>query len=186
MNMYRIVVAVLAVTLATTQAKAMEVDPAILRKEMLKAVASGDADRISWLRGGPSKATVYVHDDENTPLLHLAVRKGNSSVMKALVEDVEWEKVVVDDVQDWRGRTLLHIAALKGHEDVAAVLLDHGASPNAKDNSNETPLHQAAYEGHCNVVGLLLKKGTDIDAESIDSETALNQARHPRGSSAFA
>ena len=53
------------------------------------------------------------------------------------------------------GVALLHVAAAKGHADVAALLLAAGAQPAALDEGGMCALHYAASEGHLAVVSLL-------------------------------
>ena len=46
----------------------------------------------------------------------------------------------------WRnieGHTLLHLAAIQGHEDMAALLLRHGADLNKRDKEGRTALDRA-------------------------------------------
>ena len=57
-----------------------------------------------------------------------------------------------------RKRTALHIAAEKGHVDVAKVLIQNGADVNAVDQAKQTALHIRSSCGHVDVV------------ESVDSE----------------
>ncbi len=58
-------------------------------------------------------------------------------------------------------------AALGGHADAAAWLLDRGADPAARApfDHGATPLHWAAYRGHAGVVELLLRRGADRTLE---------------------
>jgi hypothetical protein len=46
------------------------------------------------------------------------------------------------------GRTGLHLASTKGHEEVAEILLEAGADPNAKDTLGTTPLQEAVKGSH--------------------------------------
>ena len=39
------------------------------------------------------------------------------------------------------------------------MLLEEGASVEARNTDNNTPLHLAVWHGHTSVVGLLLRKG---------------------------
>lgn len=64
-------------------------------------------------------------------------------------------------VVDQRGWTPLHRAAWWGHRDVAEVLVEHGANPNARSDKGVTPLHIAAYKGRKSVVEYLLDHGAD-------------------------
>ncbi|KAM4865140.1 protein phosphatase 1 regulatory subunit 16A [Thomomys bottae] len=72
------------------------------------------------------------------------------------------------------GATLLHIAAANGFSEVAALLLEHGASPSAKDQDGWEPLHAAAYWGQVHLVELLVAHGADLNGKSLLDETPLD------------
>jgi ankyrin repeat protein len=54
------------------------------------------------------------------------------------------------------------MAADKGHEDVAALLVANKAEIDAKDEGGQTPLHGASAEGHREVVELLLASHAEV------------------------
>jgi ankyrin len=58
-------------------------------------------------------------------------------------------------------QTALHIAARLGNVDNVALLLKHGASPDAVTKDLYTALHIAAKEGHEEVVLQLLEQGAN-------------------------
>jgi len=60
--------------------------------------------------------------------------------------------------------TPLHIAAFKDKPDVAEVLLDHGADPNARDKFGLTALHVAAMRGNMDLVRRLVEVGATAEA----------------------
>ena len=64
------------------------------------------------------------------------------------------------DFKDDQGETALHKAASGGHQDIAQLLLQKGASMKTKDRDHSTPLHLAAGHGHTSMVELLLDDGT--------------------------
>ncbi|MDH5386401.1 MAG: ankyrin repeat domain-containing protein [Candidatus Aminicenantes bacterium] len=57
------------------------------------------------------------------------------------------------------GRTLLHIAVLKGVRDIVSLLVNDGYDVNPTDNAGKTPLHYAAQYGHKKITELLLHNG---------------------------
>jgi ankyrin repeat protein len=57
--------------------------------------------------------------------------------------------------------------------DLAAELLDHGASVDARDRFGARPLSHAARFGHLPMVDLLLARGAPIDARNLAGATAL-------------
>jgi ankyrin repeat protein len=59
--------------------------------------------------------------------------------------------------------TPLHCAADAGNRDSAALLLDNGASVNARDSAGCTPLYVALLEGHEEAADLLLARGAKVD-----------------------
>jgi ankyrin repeat protein len=74
------------------------------------------------------------------------------------------------------GDTPMHAAAGKGHTEIVALLLEHGADANVRDQNGQAPLHDAASNGHFQVVRLLLAKGADVNAEMHDDLTPLHNA----------
>src|ERR687888_426808 len=75
------------------------------------------------------------------------------------------------------GFTPLHLAAFFGRSDAAAVLLEHGAPPNARAEGGATPLHSAAANGDRAIVELLLAHGADPSVRRDDGKTPAELAR---------
>lgn len=82
----------------------------------------------------------------------------------------------IDDVQNQKKHTLLHIAAGSGYAEAVKLLLDNNANINARDLFNGTPLHRTIQNGHVEVVKILIKRGADIEARSTTGNTPLNFA----------
>ncbi|KAK9440036.1 Ankyrin repeat-containing domain protein [Metarhizium brunneum] len=92
--------------------------------------------------------------------LHVAAYFGLRTSMIALLEGgYRYEA----DVKDSHGRTPLWLAAKEGHDKVAGLLLENGASPNPIDYYDRTPLWLAVKKGPEVVVRLLLGNGADAD-----------------------
>ena len=111
-------------------------------------------------------------DDKSTPLF-IACREGQAEAAKALIQggaDLDFERPVDHG-------TLLHAAADCGSEQVAAVLLDHGASVFKINNCGHSPLHVAAKRGFVKLVDLLIKYKADVtQTNKYHLETALHKA----------
>ena len=75
---------------------------------------------------------------------------------------------------------------MKGHKEVAELLIDKGADVNAKDEWGSTPLHYAALKGHKEVAELLIDKGADVHAKGDDGKTPIDFATHPDNPNAAA
>uniref|UniRef100_K3XXD7 Uncharacterized protein n=1 Tax=Setaria italica TaxID=4555 RepID=K3XXD7_SETIT len=71
----------------------------------------------------------------------------------------------------------LHLAAAKGHHEIAALLLENGADVNARNIYGQTALMQACRFGHWEVVQTLLVFRCNVSkADSLSSRTALHAA----------
>lgn len=94
--------------------------------------------------------------------LHDAVKSGDVAQAGGLLDGGS-----DPDEQDEFG-TSLHIAAVRGNEAMATLLLQRGADPNAaRTDDGFTPLHIAAEWGRLGVARLLLAHGADVNALGI-------------------
>jgi len=74
------------------------------------------------------------------------------------------------------GDTPLHAAAMKGHRDVAELLLTDKADVNAKNNDNVTALLFTAVFDHRDIAELLIANEADINAANKNGGTPLAAA----------
>jgi tankyrase len=110
-------------------------------------------------------------DEQGTPALMVALKKGYTIVAKILVEggaDV--------NTRDRLGLTPLLIACGKstyGFKAVAELLVERGAAINVRDSLGYTPLLLSLSGGTIGIAKLLIERGADVLACTRRGETAL-------------
>jgi ankyrin repeat protein len=118
--------------------------------------------------------------------LHLAAAAGDltraEEILRAHPERIDRRN---------KGRqTPLHVAASESQADMIALLLRHGADPNARldtiatGDGHWTALHLAATRGHVKSIEALLAGGADINAVTLAGETPLDVARRNKQANA--
>jgi ankyrin repeat protein len=102
----------------------------------------------------------------DTSTLIWASERGYLEIVQALLEREG------TDVNKGRsdGDTALHVAADKGHIEVARALLQAGANARKSNDQGQTPLHKASGEGHIEIVRALLEAGAGADVRKRDDE----------------
>ena len=75
------------------------------------------------------------------------------------------------------GDILLGTAALMGHTEIVALLLEHGADVNMRSKDDGTALHAAAFLGRVETVKLLLDNGADTTIRHKRGATAIDVAK---------
>jgi ankyrin repeat protein len=127
----------------------------------------------------------YTNRRDGRTLLHAAAFFNQSNTAALLLR--RGAKV---GISDQKGCTPLHLAASRGSEEVAVLLLKHHADPNARIDAppnawpppmmmsssltvfpGSTPLHLAALGAQTNVIELLLKSGAEVNAINLDGMT---------------
>ena len=135
-----------------------------------------DIDR-SWIE---PMSTTHPTQPEAVPLYYAAL-----SGLRSLVEHL----IAADslDVNERGGShtTPLHAASVKGHLDVATLLLENGADPNSRDDLGGVPLHKVSQGGQLvmvestfEIARLLVKSGADVSASDDEGWTPLHAAAH--------
>lgn len=83
------------------------------------------------------------------------------------------------DLLDWsnvQGRTALHLAAVKGNEDLVCMFCDLNADINLSDNQGNSPLHYASAWGHVSIVQLLIERGCNYNSRNNQGFVASDYA----------
>ena len=82
----------------------------------------------------------------------------------------------VDAVDDENGWTPLHLASMKGHVEVAELLIRKGAIVNDVSDWGGAPLHWASGGGYVEVATLLVDNGANVNAINSHGWTPLHKA----------
>jgi len=80
------------------------------------------------------------------------------------------------EATDGDGNTPLIIAAARGLEDIARVLLYAGVKIDSRNVYEEAPLHVAAFFGHTDVMRILIKRGAAVEVQDVSGFTPLHNA----------
>lgn len=120
-------------------------------------------------------ATINTKDSDVgfTPL-HVASERKHAEIVRYLIG----KGAVVDARNEWEQTPLWQAAWQTWHQDseVAEILLQNGADPNARDHRGLAPLHIAASKGHTPVVALLLRRGAEVNSRTAKGSTPLHKA----------
>jgi ankyrin repeat protein len=114
-------------------------------------------------------ADVNVRDTSGKTLLHLVAYRGHLEIARKLLR---LELDAEDDSVDDGGSTPLQCASDFGSlDEVARLLLEHGADVHVRDKSGNTPLHFTATCGHREVARKLLQLNTADDSRDDEGST---------------
>jgi hypothetical protein len=117
-----------------------------------------------------------------TPDIWTASAKGNlDAIKKQLAAGTDVNATFVSPGVPGSGATPLHLAVVSGQLGAAKLLIEKGASIEAKaaDEHQGTPLHWAAFVGRLDSVKFLLEKGAALNPKDKNGYTPLNSAMHP-------
>ena len=104
--------------------------------------------------------------------LYIASTHGYADVVVSLIDRGanlsarcrDWNR----DSEDRAWWTPLHAAIYHNHPDIARLLIEGGADPEARSGDDQTALYMASPRGHADVVRLLIDSGADLNAKSRD------------------
>lgn len=102
-----------------------------------------------------------VSDEDNATLLHQALLKENYPQ----VEELLLTRKINVEAKNIFGIRPLYMAALKNNVNIAKILLDQGADPNATSKGS-TALNMAAAQGNIEMLKLLLDRGATVASDN--------------------
>ncbi|MEF8788024.1 MAG: ankyrin repeat domain-containing protein, partial [Planctomycetota bacterium] len=142
--------------------------------------AEGDTSRLEegfrqYKNHGTFEGRVEKRNENGVTMLAAAACFGHAETTQMLLEEG-----ADPDLWDMHRRTPLHYAAIRGHPEVARLLLDAEARtdlPDIEETGYRTPLHYAAAEGHAEVVHHLLEADACTEVRDGDGKMPLDLAR---------
>ncbi|MDB2414337.1 ankyrin repeat domain-containing protein [Rickettsiales bacterium] len=109
-------------------------------------------------------------DLNNNTLLYKAVLKGNTRIVKILIENGADVNLICGKM--WE--TPLYIAVKKGNEEISTLLIENGANVNALNLYKESPLHWAAFFCQEEIALKLIDNGADVNIIDNSNSTPLD------------
>jgi ankyrin repeat protein len=111
------------------------------------------------------------------PPIAAATIVGDTATIKEIVEKNSFANTLdleqVCDVGEYRGKTLLILAAQFGRREIATLFMSRGAKSETIDSRGMTPLMHASYNGHVGVLDELLFANVVVDRVASCGYTAL-------------
>ena len=142
------------------------------KPDVFEASALGDLDTVRKLVGG-DRALVNAFAADGFYPLGLAAFFGHREIVEFLLKNGADVKTAARNAQKV---TALHGAVARRDVEIAKMLLEAGADPNARQERGFVPLHDAAANGNAALVELLLQHGGRADTKTDDGKTAGNMA----------
>jgi ankyrin repeat protein len=100
-------------------------------------------------------ADINERDNENRTALHLAAYEGKFKAVESLLRHGAHKEIV----EKTNGMTALHLAVVKGAEDVVRIFIENNANINAQSKDGVTPLLIARHEKKTAIANLLEENG---------------------------
>jgi ankyrin repeat protein len=140
--------------------------------DVFEASALGDLETVRNLVGDDRELVNAFAADGFYPL-GLAAFFGHRAIVEFLLSNGADLKTAARNPQKV---TALHAAVARRDLEIAKMLVEAGADPNARQEQGFAPLHDAAANGNAPLVELLLTHGALADAKTDDGKTPADMA----------
>jgi ankyrin repeat protein len=138
-----------------------------------EAAALGEADRVrAMLQADRTRVSEFSSD--GYALLGFGTFFGHPEIDRLVLE---YGPDVNAQARNAQRVGAVHAAAAVCDHAFLRLLLERGADPNARQQSEYTPLHTAAARGDMEMARLLLAHGADRDARGSDGKSVADVAR---------
>lgn len=150
-------------------AELVKADPSLA---IFAAAIQGDTAQLETLLAANRSLVSAVSSDGWTPL-HLSSFFGKLEAARLLLN--KGAQINAQSTNEMHNMPL-HAAAAGRHSDIIKLLLDHGATANARQHGGWTPLHAAAQNGDLETARILIDSGADVQSRADNNQTALDLA----------
>lgn len=106
--------------------------------------------------------------------LHMAALLNKFSAAKLIVDSPRLTSI--NAKEHAHGNTPLHCAVMAEANDIAQLLLEHGADVNCENKIKNSPLLIATMNGLCALQATLIRFGADVNAKNLEGMTSLLNA----------
>lgn len=134
------------------------------------AVRAGDPDSVHYLQSHGS--AINVLDNHKNSVIHYLADAYNEAIFKEILEAPSLSETDLDALNE-EGFSALHLAVRRLKLSLIEMLLEAGASVNAKDHAGRSALFHAVNMNDVEIVQFLLGKGADPSLEVESGETPL-------------
>jgi cytohesin len=144
--------------------------------DVFAAIACDDAAELARILQADPKAGEQKNSTGHRAL-HYAVAMDRIEMVKSFLDKgCDPDVRSAEKNSGLEGETALLSAAFWGRPEIAAMLIEHGASVNAKAKGDVTPLHEAARMRQVEIIEQLLQHGANVNAKDSEGQTPLDWA----------
>jgi ankyrin repeat protein len=141
--------------------------------DQFEAAALGDTRQLSAVLG-EAGVDVERRSDDGFTALHFAAYFGTSDAAAVLIDaGADPSSVAANDMRVQP----LHSAAASRSTSTCRLLLEAGASPDARQAGSYTPLHEAALHADVELIELLLRHDASAGVRNDEGQTPADLAR---------
>lgn len=130
---------------------------------LMKCIKVAKTKSALWLI--ENRADITLQNNNHKTALYLAIEKRNREIIKKILDMNEIDL----ESRDMDGRTLLQNIVVDGHNEMAKVLIKHGANVNNIDNKNRNLVYDALSYGDHSFIQYILKLD-NLDLNYIDED----------------
>lgn len=125
----------------------------------------------------PAKETIETNTQQG--VMYQAVLDGDVDKVKELLRNKAINiNAPVNEPEDHKGLTFLHLAVMYGYINIIYAIVNHsGIDLNSRNEEESTALHLAAKRGQSEVINILIyQNNIDLNAQNQEGSTALHCA----------